>query len=352
MKASDRSAYAQVESLGSTPVDSKVGRGHACLLATLLSCWMAVPAFAEYADSVWLDYQEGLGTSGDVIMTDIQVEVTALYTYYAGLVWNNGYMGLQRGGNGFYKHVHFSVWDPAEGGFAELVWADTGVVTERFGGEGTGWKAMWPFNWQQNTTYRLCVTLSHTNSATDYTADFFDPTAGTWKHVATFRRNDAQHSFSYIASFVEDFGDTLASRRSCLFGNAWLKTFQSGWIDLRTASYATGGSQTNKDADVVGGMFRLETGGNTTSDTPTYTMLSRLPSQAQPTDQNPQISRIDSGRSVMLRWQTLPWRSYYLESSTNLLPWVPDQRRATPSNSWVEVIGSSNLKFFRTLSSE
>jgi hypothetical protein len=313
---------------------------------------LAGPAFAEYADSVWLDYQEGLGTSGDVIITDMQVEATSIYTYYAGLVWNNGYMGLQRGGNGFNKHVHFSVWDPSGGGFADLVWADHDVVVERFGGEGTGWKAMWPFNWEQNTTYRLCVTLTHTNSATDYTAYFFDPTAGTWKPLATFRRNDAQHAFSYVASFVEDFGNTLNSRRSCRFGNAWLRTFQPNWIDLRTAKYATGGSQTNKDADVVGGMFRLETGGNTTNDTPAYTTLSRLPAQALPTDHNPRIDITGSGQSVTLRWQTLPWRSYYLESTTNLLQWPPDQRQATASNRWVEAIGSNNVKFFRTISSE
>jgi len=313
---------------------------------------LAGSAFADYADSVWLDYQEGLTTSGDVILTDLQVEVTALYTYYAGLVWNNGYMGLQRGGNGFYKHVHFSVWDPPGGGFADLVWADPDVVTERFGGEGTGWKAMWPFNWEQNTTYRLCVTLTHTNSATDYAAYFFDPVAGTWKHLATFRRNDAQHSFSYVASFVEDFGGTLNSRRSCLFGNAWLRTFEPGWIELKTADYATGGSKTNKDADVVGVMFRLETGGNTTNDTPAYTTLSLLAAQSQPTDNTPRIDITGSGQSVTVRWQTLPWRSYFLASTTNLLQWPIDQRQATVSNKWIEAFSSNNFKFFRTMSSE
>jgi len=323
------------------------------MLQLILLTMLAGRALAEYADSVWLDYQEGLRTSGDVIMTDMQVEATALYTYYAGLVWNNGYMGLQRGGgNGFYKHVHFSVWDPSGGGVAELVWADRDVVTERFGGEGTGWKSMWPFNWQENTTYRLCVTLTHTNSATDYAAYFFDPTAGTWKHLATFRRSDGQLSFSYVASFVEDFGGTVNSRRSCLFGNAWLRTFQSGWIDMRTASYATGNSKTNKDADVVGTMFRLETGGNTTNDTPAYTLLARLSAPAQPTDHNPRINLTDSGHSVMVRWQTLPWRSYYLESTTNLLRWPPEQRQARVTNRWVEAIGTNDVRFFRTMSSE
>ena len=137
-----------------------------------------MPALADYADSVWLDYQEGLTTSGDVIMTDIRVEETTLYTYYAGLVWNHGYMGLQRGGGPYFKHVHFSLWDPPHGGFAEVVWAADGVVTERFGGEGTGWKSVWPFDWEEDITYRLCVALVHTNSATDYMAFFFDPAAG------------------------------------------------------------------------------------------------------------------------------------------------------------------------------
>ena len=320
--------------------------GGVCL--TIVTC----PAFAEYADSVWLDYQEGLGTSGDVIMTDMQVEETAVYTYYAGLVWNNGYMGLQRGGNGYYKHVHFSVWDPAGGGVADLVWADHDVVTQRFGGEGTGWKAMWPFNWAQNTTYRLCVVLTRTNSATDYTAYFLDATAGTWKRLATFRRNDGRHSFSYLASFVEDFGSTLGNRRSCLFGNTWLRTFQPRWIDVRTANYATGGSKINKDADVVGGMLRLETGGKTTNDTPAYTSLSRLPAQALPTDQNPRIDITDSGHSVTLRWQTLPWRSYYIESTTNLLEWPLEQRQGSASNRWVQAVGGGNVRFFRTMSTE
>lgn len=321
----------------------------------LLVIWPAIvagPTFAQSADSVWLDYQEGLGTSGDVIMTDMQVEATAIYTYYAGLVWNNGYMGLQRGGAGFYKHVHFSVWDPSGGGVSDLVTAGSGVVTQRFGGEGTGWQAMWPFNWAQNTTYRLCVTLTHTNSATDYAAYFFDPTAGTWKHLATFARKDAQHSFSYIASFLEDFGSTLNSRRSCLFGNTWLRTFQTNWIDLRAATYATGGSQTNKDADVVGGMFRLQTGGSTTKHTPAYTTLSRAPADALPTDHHLQIGIANPGQSVLLRWQTLPWPSYYLEVATNLLQWPPNQRQVTASNKWVEAFGGNSTKFFRTTSSE
>jgi hypothetical protein len=140
---------------------------------------------------------------------------------------------------------------------------------------------MWPFDWNEGITYRLCVALVHRNSATHYMSFFFDPAAGEWKHLATFRRGDALLSFSYVASFVEDFGGTLSYRRSCLLGNAWLRTL-STWIDLRTARYASGGSQTNKDADLVGDTFRLETGGNTSNDTPVGTMLMRAPGSTVP----------------------------------------------------------------------
>jgi len=43
-------------------------------ISNLWLTMLAGPAFAQYADSVWLDYQEGLVTSGDVIMTDTVVD--------------------------------------------------------------------------------------------------------------------------------------------------------------------------------------------------------------------------------------------------------------------------------------
>jgi hypothetical protein len=312
----------------------------------------SMPSAAEYADSVWLDYQEGLATSGDVIMTDIQVEEATLYTFYAGLVWNTGYMGLQRGGSGYFKHVHFSVWDPPGEGFADLVWADSDVVAQRFGGEGTGWKAMWPFTWNEGETYRLCVLLTQTNSATNYDSYFFDSSLGTWKHIATFRRNDALHFFSYVASFVEDFGYTIENRRSCLLGNTWMRTFNTNWIDLRTAKYTTGGSQTNKNADVIGEFFRLETGGITMNYTPTYTMLARPPATVVPDNYDLTIRSTGLGSSVTLQWQTLPWRSYQLEWTTNLQHWPDDQQYFVSSNMWTEQTEINRVMFFRTISNE
>lgn len=322
------------------------------MIAVLVLVVARMSLLAQYADSVWLDYQEGLAITGDAIMTDIKVEETTLYTYYAGLVWNTGYMGLQRGGGGYFKHVHFSVWDPPSGGLAEFVYADNDVEVQRFGGEGTGWKAMWPFNWNENITYRLCVLLTHTNSSTYYDSYFFDPTIGTWKHMATFRRTDALHSFSYVASFVEDFGSTFQNRRSCLFGNAWLRKFDKKWVDLRTAKYAAGGVRTNKDADVEGNFFRLETGGGTTSDTPNYTMLTRSSIAPAPDNLGITIQSADVNSAVLLRWQTLPWCNYQLAWTTNLYEWPSNQKYLIFSNQLKEDTGKNYQRFFRINSSE
>jgi hypothetical protein len=116
---------------------------------------------ANMCDSVWLDYQDGLARNGNLIAIDARVEETQLYSYYASLVWNTGYMGLQRGGGGYYKHVHFSIWDSTNGTPVEVMWKANDVEAVRFGGEGTGYKVMFPFNWVENTTYRFCVTLEH-----------------------------------------------------------------------------------------------------------------------------------------------------------------------------------------------
>lgn len=251
----------------------------AARLAAALACGTAANA-GNYADAVWLDYQESAGASGDVILIDAVVEEPALYTYYAALVWNTGYMGLQRGGSGFEKHVHFSIWDSPDGTPVEVLWKAPGVVAERFGGEGTGFKAMWEFNWQTGVTYRLCVTLEAEGGVTDYKAHFLDPQTDSWKHLATMRRFDKEYSFSKVSSFIEDFGGTAENKRAYLCGNGWLRKDSGDWIELKTAKYEVSQfpySCTNHDVDVAGHMFRAETGGAVTHDTPIGTKLCARP---------------------------------------------------------------------------
>jgi len=39
----------------------------------------------------------------------------------------------------------------------EVLHTDADVKVERFGGEGTGGKSMWPFDWKTGESYRFCV---------------------------------------------------------------------------------------------------------------------------------------------------------------------------------------------------
>jgi hypothetical protein len=302
---------------------------------------------ADYADSVWLDYQNGLVTSGDILLTDMSVEQTALYTYYAALNWDTGYMGVQRAGDGRYKHVHYSLWDPSGGGFADLVWNDSDVVVQRFGGEGTGWKVEWPYLWNQGTTYRFCVKLTNSGANTDYDAYFFAPELGSWKHLATLRRHDGPHSFSYVGSFVEDFGGSLNSARSALFGNGWLRAWSGTWVEQSRARFPASGTYTNKDAGVVGKMFRLATGGITTNHTPVNTTLTRTATGKTPDDCSLTITTVSNGTNVQLNWPTLPYLGYAVQWTDDLGSWPALQSAAATSNIWSQSTQGRPQRYYR-----
>lgn len=302
---------------------------------------------ADYADSVWLDYQNGLATSGDILLTDMSVEQTALYTYYAALNWDTGYMGVQRAGDGYYKHVHFSLWDPSAGGFADLVWNDSGVVAQRFGGEGTGWKVEWPYLWNQGTTYRFCVKLTNSGTDTDYDAYFFAPELGTWKHLATLRRHDGPHSFSYVGSFVEDFGGNLNSARSALFGNGWLRAWSGTWVEQSRARFPASGTHANKDAGVVGKMFRLATGGITTNHTPVNTTLTRTATGKTPDDCSLTITTVSNGTNVQLNWPTLPYLGYAVQWTDDMSSWPALQSAVATSNAWSQSMQGGPQRYYR-----
>ena len=303
--------------------------------------------WAQSADSVYLDYQEGLSQTGDVLMTDMSIDQNALYTFYAALVWDTGYLGLQRSGDGYDKDVHAAVWDPPCGGYADLVWSDTDVVTARFGGEGMGWKVAWPFTWSEGASYRFCVKLTNASTNTDYDTYFFDPSVGTWKHLATLRRHDGPHAFSYASTFVEDFAGTLSSARSAYLGNGWLRTMTGDWVELLHAQFATQGPQTNKNAVVSGNQFWLGTGGTISNSTPPHTTLARSAFGKLPNDLSLTVAPPTAADSIQLSWRTLPFYIYYVDWSDDLSDWPASQSILTSTNTWADSVQGRAKRFYR-----
>ncbi len=216
-----------------------------------------------HASSLWLSYQVPNHDAADILMIDLKIDSVAVYTYYAALSWNNGYAGLQRAGGGFYKHVHFSLWDPPND-TSKVIWRDWNVRVQRFGGEGTGWKAMWGFRWKAHRPYRLLIKSRIVHSKTWYDAWFFDFDRDTWKHLATFEYPTVAR-FDYVTSFIEDWVGTPDKYRSYELFNVRLRkagTFQ--WYQLSKAKYTVNGDNPNCDGRIVDNHFFLETGGSIT----------------------------------------------------------------------------------------
>jgi hypothetical protein len=228
------------------------------------------------APYIWRHGYDSILADSDLVYAEVQVEASVAGSYYCAIGGEGFYMGLQEGGAGYNKHVHFSVWDPA----GDIFWKDPEVVAQRFGGEGTGWATYWPFEWQTNVVYKLYVRLTPDGNNTLYQAFFFDPGRGKWKHLVSIPRPVANASPDFFYSFNEDFGARHWLARSYLVGNEWARTSDGQWVDLSTGLFdvALGDYSTNAfDADVVGRWFRLETGGDTTRDTEVGTVLVREP---------------------------------------------------------------------------
>lgn len=212
-------------------------------------------------------------SDGTIAITDLLVEEPASGTYWCALQWNTGYMGLQRGGSGFAKHVHFSVWDPPSGGISTVVYQNPLVQGGRFGGEGTGVVTYYPFDWKEGTTYSFAVEVVPYPGGAEYRGYFVNERR-EWTLLAAVRRPGATPTLGYASGFLEDFAETPNIRRSGLYGNCRVRRQNGTWHNCNQAFFNASiplVSQRNFDGDIVGSMFRLETGGGTVNDTAVQT---------------------------------------------------------------------------------
>lgn len=253
------------------------------IAAATLAGPLALPAQSGRASApyIWRYGYDPILANTDLVYAEVRVETSVAGSYYCAIGGDGFYFGLQEGGASYNKHVHFSVWDPT----SDIAWKASDVVAVRFGGEGTGWATYWPFDWQTNADYRLCVRITPQGTNTLYHAYFFDPAVGAWKHLVAIPRHVAGGAVTFFYSFNEDFGARYWLARSYLVGNEWARTRAGQWIDLTNGLFTVAyGDDTNAfDADVVGRWFRLETGGDTVRDTPVDTVVARAPG-VQPTD--------------------------------------------------------------------
>jgi hypothetical protein len=250
-------------------------------IAICLAAVVALSASSAQADeklkgiacrSVHLAYA---GPEGVAYYNEMAIENSADGTYFMAAGWSKGYFGIQELANG-KKLVLFSVWDPTAGNDpkkvdeskrVKMLHKDDAVRVQRFGGEGTGGRAFFDYDWKIGTTYRFFVTAKSTDSdRTLYSGYFFMPEQKEWKHLVTFSTLTNGTLLKGYYSFVEDFRRNKISttkERRARFGNGWAKSAKGDWLPLDAARFTADANPVlNIDAGRIADRFFLATGGS------------------------------------------------------------------------------------------
>lgn len=219
---------------------------------------------------------------------EVMVEQSQTGSYFMACGFSHGYFGIQQRAND--RVVIFSVWDPGDQNNPDAVeqdrrvqvlYAGENVDIARFGGEGTGARSLFEYDWKENQRYRFCVSAQTEGDRTIYAAYFFMEQTGRWKHLATYSTITGGAFLKGFYSFVEDFRRDVKSAREirrAQFGNGWVKTVAGDWVSLTRARFtADSNPLQNIDAGVITNGFFLQTGGPTQNNTPLRTLLQRLP---------------------------------------------------------------------------
>lgn len=174
----------------------------------------------------------------------------------------------------------FSVWDKGnaetDAGHVRRVhhdYAGEGVKIARFGGEGTGGRAMAEWPWELGKTVRFAVSSAAVEDGkTAYTGWIWDDRRAAWFRIATFVSavNSTPGRLTGCYSFVEDFlrnGESRLHARRARFGMVWGYDGQ-GWGAAAAASFSgDGNTLTTIDCTALPGAIELATGGATVQKT-------------------------------------------------------------------------------------
>lgn len=249
------------------------------------------------ARSVHLGYPitapAGGKAEGDRFYNEVTVEQSTPGTYFMACGFNAGYFGIQELSKG-RKIVLFSVWDPGKQNDpnsvkaedrVKVIYQGEGVDVSRFGGEGTGGKSMFTYDWKIGEPQRFLITSKADTTSSTFAAYFYLNDKKEWKHLATFQTTARKSNLAGLYSFIEDFRRDVKSidePRRARFGNGWVRTLDAQWQPLAKARF-TGDSTPleNNDAGVgAEGDFYLATGGDAKRSRELKSMVERTPVKA------------------------------------------------------------------------
>lgn len=211
---------------------------------------------------------------GRAFYNELNVTESSAGTYFMACGFSKGYFGIQELANG-KKVVLFSIWEPGKQNNPNLTPDDRRVKeiasgekvrVRRFGGEGTGAKSFYDYDWKVGQTCRFLVYAKPAGDRTEYAAYFYVSEELRWQHMATFSTLADQHLLRGYYSFIEDFRRNRLSAnqmRRCRIGNGWV-LINDQWQPLNAAKFTADPTPTeNIDAGFNYDRFFLATGGET-----------------------------------------------------------------------------------------
>jgi hypothetical protein len=255
--------------------------------STLIILNWQVAALAQQVPAPYLGYLYNGPTDIDIIMTRVQVAVSAPSTYYETMTWNigyngGGYCGLQTGGVG--NNFKFTLWDYSQTQPSTVVYSNPPADASHYDtSEGTGvtYGSIY-LPWQVNQWYRIVGRAWNYQGQTYFGFWTYDETVQVWTHRVTFAYVLPDIMFhaesgGAIASFLEDFALNGQFVRRDNLNDGWGRSVSSGWVPFSTAvvtlATVTGTYANAWDAGVQNGAYYLQSGGNST---PTTTVNATL----------------------------------------------------------------------------
>ena len=215
----------------------------------------------------------------------VNVTESQTNSYYMVIGFDGGYMGIQNV-NGIHVGI-FSIWDPVghafdfkarpddvvEGLRAKVLYSDPRVNVSRFGGEGTGAKTMFRYDWKTGSKVRFRITAEPDGNDRIKFTGYIGEGKDEMK-IATISRlsHGKKPVVKGVYSFVEDFwrnghSKTLV-RRAEFTGFASRVSEKDGYTPANAARFTADGNKlmTIDAGPVKGGGF-LQTGGKTENKT-------------------------------------------------------------------------------------
>lgn len=177
-----------------------------------------------------------------------------LNAYYMVNGFDDGYFGIQVN-SPTERRILFAVWSnyntdnpneiPADYDVKLLKNGSGDVLSEPFGGEGSGGHSYIKFNWKTETVYKFLVHAEASgNDKTIYTGYYFAPENNEWRMIASWEKpKTGAKLLSGLYSFVENFWDNGDDVFKAYYGNQWIKTKQLEWKELTECSVTTTASE-------------------------------------------------------------------------------------------------------------